>query len=139
MGMSSHKLQIIFRFILSQCPQLRARSWYAISQMKKIEAWVQSDLPKDLNLVSPPHALSWLHGATTPIPSSFCRCGHSISDGPTSLRTRSRWGIWHFLGLNKAREKQSAGMQQSGPETLSSPAGACLTLASSVRPSFTTG
>lgn len=59
--------------------------------------------------------------------------------GPTSLRTQSRWGIGHSPGSEQARERSEAPRgSEVGPRLLAAQQGR-LTLASSVRPSFTTG
>lgn len=135
MYVSSHSLQIIFKSILSQCPQLEADM--PISR-KKLRLGSEVICPRTCTwsvLLGSYHG-PWGHHSHR---FHFVDVVTQPQDGPTSLRTHSRWGIWHSLGLDKAGERSKAlGRSKVGVRLLAARQER-LTLASRVRPSFTTG
>lgn len=133
---SSHSLQIIFKFIFSQCPQLEADM--PISRKKKLRFGSKVICPRTCtwSVLLGSYLGPWGHHSHRV---HFVDVVTQPQGGPTSLRTQSKWGIWHFLGLDKAGERSKAlGSRKVGLRLLAARQER-LTLASRVRPSFTTG
>lgn len=136
MCVSSHSLQIIFKITLSQCPQLGADR--LISRKKKLRLGSEVICPRTCTwsvLLGSYHG-PWGHHSHRV---HFVDVVTQPQGGPTSLRTQSSWGIWHFLGLDKAGERSKALGCRKVSLRLLAARHEHLTLASRVRPSFTTG